>query len=261
MAANFIDFAELKAQVGIAKVMQMLDLRMKQQGVQYRGACPACRSGGDRALAINTDKQSFYCFAQKIGGDAISLCAHIRGVSQRDAANLIANHFKFAGNSEPGAQRTSALSPSKSQAPRAGFDPEAYLRGLDPNHESLQALGVSPETLATWRAGYAKTGVLRAKLAIALCDREGAILGFCGRSVDGSQPLLTFPSGVNPSEIIFGADKIGEGDVRLLREPLEVMQASEVGEPALCFLTDAIEPVQFEMLASLLDAKKARVFY
>src|ERR1051325_10530483 len=45
-ATAFIDFNELKTRVGISQVMQMLDLRMKQHGAQYRGACPACQSGG-----------------------------------------------------------------------------------------------------------------------------------------------------------------------------------------------------------------------
>jgi hypothetical protein len=59
--------------------------------------------------------------------------------------------------------------------------------------------------------------------------------------------------------VIFGADKVQEGEVRLMREPLEVMQASEVGEQAICLLTDLIEPVQLEMLAALLDQKKAKL--
>src|SRR5438552_1980199 len=89
----FVDFAKLKQDVSIEQVVQMLALQMKQTGDQWRGPCPTCKSGGDRALAINTTKQSFYCFGQKKGGDLIALTAHIKDISQRDAGLLIASHF------------------------------------------------------------------------------------------------------------------------------------------------------------------------
>lgn len=142
-------------------------------------------------------------------------------------------------------------------APRK-FDAEAYLQGLNPAAHELEPLQVAVDTLKAWKAGYSKTGVLRGKLAIALCDRDGNVLGFAGRALDC--PQLTFPNGVEPRDFIFGADKIANGEVRLLRDPLEVMQAWELEEAALCFLTEDVEPQQLEMLASLLDAKKAKIF-
>ncbi len=254
----YVDFSALKQQVSIAQVVQMLGLKMKVNGNQMRGECPACKSGGDRALTVNLDK-GYFCFAEGKGGDAIALASHITGKSARDAAQQIATHFRFAGNGSP-VPTAPATAP---QAPRAtqGFNADQYLKGLDPASELLQPLGVSPETLQSFRAGYCKTGVHRGKLAIALCDREGNILGFCGRSLDGSTPLLTFPTGIEPRSLIFGQDKLTEGEARLLKDPLEVMAASEVGEQAVCFLSDDIEAQQLEVLASLLDAKKARIFF
>jgi hypothetical protein len=252
MGTAFLDFATLKAQTKIEQIVHMLGLSGKQQGSQWRGPCTQCRSGGDRALAVNTDKQSYFCFSDKKGGDLLSLCAHITGKSQRDAAQQIATHFRFAGDN----LQTPATAPQAPQK-KQRFDADAYLRTLDPAADPLKELGVSPDTLKDWRAGYCKAGVNRGRLAIALCDRN--ILGFCGRSLI-SEPM-TFPTGVNPRDLIFGQDKITGEEVRLLRDPLEVMQASEVGESAVCFLTENVEPMQLEMLASLLDAKKARVFF
>ena len=40
-----------------------------------------------------------------------------------------------------------------------GFDAEKYASRLDPAHESLKGLGVAPETLQLFKAGYASTGV------------------------------------------------------------------------------------------------------
>jgi hypothetical protein len=250
-ATAFVDFAKLKETVSIAQVVQMLGLQMKTQGDQMRGECLACKAGGPRALAVNVAKSGYYCFSEKKGGDAIALASHITGKSAREAAQQIATFFRFAGSSDAPA--------SQPPAPkvRQGFDAKSYLRALDPAAAELKDIGLTPDCLKEWRAGYCKTGVNRGKLAIAVCDRDGNILGFAGRSLDSNQ--LTFPNGLNPADVVFGQDKIGEGEVRLLREPLEVMQASEVGEPAVCLLTDTIEPQQLEQLAALLDIKKAKL--
>lgn len=79
--STFVDFEALKSRVKIEQTIPLLDLRMRQHGEQYRGPCPACKNGGDRALAINSGKQSYYCFPQKKGGDLIALVAHVRGMT------------------------------------------------------------------------------------------------------------------------------------------------------------------------------------
>ncbi len=69
-----IDFAELKQRVGIEQVIQMLGLRVKQNGHQLRGACPICKEGGDRAFVVTPAKGLYYCFGTcRKGGDMIAL--------------------------------------------------------------------------------------------------------------------------------------------------------------------------------------------
>jgi hypothetical protein len=67
----FVDFAELKTRVSIEQAMQMLALSLTLHGAQYRGACPTCKTGGDRALIVTPAKGLFYCFAAKIGGEPL----------------------------------------------------------------------------------------------------------------------------------------------------------------------------------------------
>lgn len=55
--------------------------------------------------------------------------------------------------------------------------------------------------------------------------------------------------------VIFGADKVIEGEVRLVRSPLQVIQTSEVGEIAVCFLAEDVEAGQLEVLASARSAE------
>jgi hypothetical protein len=58
--AAYIDFTDLKERVAIDKVVQLLGLQMTKSGAQLRSACPACKSGGDRALAVTVQRGSYY---------------------------------------------------------------------------------------------------------------------------------------------------------------------------------------------------------
>jgi hypothetical protein len=68
------------------------------------------------------------------------------------------------------------------------------------------------------------------------------------------------PRGIDPHSVIFNVHR-AEGEVRLVRDIISVLAAHEVDERAICFLTDLIEPPQFEVLASLQDQRKFRVFF
>ncbi len=140
----------------------------------------------------------------------------------------------------------STVSKSRATAPQAqearkqpAFDPEAYAARLDASHASLAPLGISAETLKAWKAGYSNSGTNRGRLAIALHDRDGNILGFAGRSLGDEQPALTIPNGINPQEIIFGGDRVEQGTLYLVRDVLDVLKAHESGVTnCVCFLTD-----------------------
>ena len=249
----FVDFAELKLRVSIEQAIALLGLNLILHGNQYRGACPACQSGGDRALVITPSKGLFYCFAKRCGGDQIALVAHIRACSLSEAANFL------GGNSTVPSPRNSTVPVTLPPAPagrKLGFDPEAYAARLDFAHASLASLGISAETLRTFKAGFASSGSNRGRVALPLHDRDGMLIGYCGRSLKAESPLLVFPNGINPHEFIFNAHRIVEGELYLVRDPLDVLKAYEAGvENVVAFLTE-IAPQQVEMLAALMDRKK-----
>lgn len=253
----FIDFAELKKSATIERTTEYLHLKTKPEGSQLRGPCPACGHGGDRAIVITPAKQMFYCFAAKQGGDSIALVAHIRGVPVKDAADELNRALGTVPNDT--GTRTGTVSKNRATAPQAqdakkqpAFDPEAYASRLDAAHASLAPLGLSAETLQDWKAGFASTGTNRGRLAIALHDPAGTILGFAGRALGTEQPVLTVPNGINPQEIIFGAHRVKAGTLYLVRDVLDVLRAYEAGATnCVCFLSE-ITALQVEMLAALM---------
>ena len=92
---SYIDFATLKARCSMERAISILNIKItKREGSQWRAECPACKSGGPRALSMNVKETVFRCFADsKAAGDQIALVAHIRGTSQREAAEFLAQHF------------------------------------------------------------------------------------------------------------------------------------------------------------------------
>ena len=113
---SFVDFAELKEKVPIEDVLPMLGIAGAGNSAQWRGSCPGCESGGDRALVVTPAKKAFYCFATRKGGDVIALVAHVQGISMKDAALAIAEYcgtvpVQESGNSNSTRNSTSVQPP------------------------------------------------------------------------------------------------------------------------------------------------------
>src|SRR5215831_13774005 len=98
--SEYLSFEQIKESVDMRQAAQFLGLEMTWKGDQGRSECPACQSGGNRALSVNLTKRSFYCFSARAGGDVISMVAHVNGVRQRDAAGLLHKHFLVSQRQE-----------------------------------------------------------------------------------------------------------------------------------------------------------------
>ena len=176
----YIDFKDLKAQVEIVNVADMLGLGLTQQGEQLRGPCPVCKEGDDRSLVVTPGKNAYYCFAAKEGGDCIALAAHVLDLSMKSAALRIAEHFE--------------LVPGKTEEPETEEEPKALqpLTYLHYKHEAVQALGIDPQAAERVGIGYAKKGMMRGRVAIPIRRDDGTLVGYCGYAVD-ADPILKFP--------------------------------------------------------------------
>jgi len=254
-----VDFQLIKQAATVEQVIRFLNLTPKQHGDTWRSACHLCKASDPRALVITTSKRLFHCFKCKEGGDMLKLVAVSKEVSVRDAAIELA---KFCGvELVPGENGKSIPGTSTGTVPpsseRKGFDAEKYAAGLDPAHALLEPIGVSPETYKAWKAGFSPSGVNRGRLALPVRTRDGAVIAYFGRALsDQTQPTLIFPNGVAPSEHIFGVDRVTEGDLVLVRDPLDVLKAYENGiENVVSFLTESISSAQLQYLSALMDER------
>jgi DNA primase len=252
---DFIDFQELKDRVNIVDVLRLLAISTKPDGPRLRACCPVHKGADARGFVVTPAKGLWYCFSGCGGGDIIALVAKVHGCEQKEAARFIAEGTgTSSGNcTVPG---NSNSSPQPKQERRRGFDPEAYAKGLDPAHAALAPLGIAAETFREWKAGYSASGVNRGRLALAVVSKDGAVVGYAGRLLGEGSPALSFPNGMSPAEYIFGAHRVTEGELHLVRDPLDVMRAHENGvDNVVAFLTEAVTAQQLEMLSSLMDEK------
>ena len=94
----FLDFAHLKSQLSMQRVLEQLGVssRLRGSGSQRKGPCPI--HGGDargRTFSVNLDEGVFCCFDKRCGkkGDVIDLWASVNAMSLREAALDLANTF------------------------------------------------------------------------------------------------------------------------------------------------------------------------
>jgi DNA primase len=250
--SNAIDFIELKQRIGIDRAADMLGIRLAKSGPQLRGQCPICKAGGDRAFVVTPAKGLYYCFGTcGKGGDAITMAANVRNCSLREAAEFLSGKGTATSASSKG---DSSRNDPPQPMTEKGLRPLDYLQA---SHEAVQALGVSSETCAHFGAGFAPKGIMRGRLAIPIHDRVGTLLAYCGRTTKDESPALLFPNGFDPRGVIFNARRIVEGDLFLVRDPLQVLTAHANGiENVVAFLTENVTALQLEQLAALMDERK-----
>lgn len=206
MASNFLDFAALKAAVSIDQVAEWLQLDLKKQpNGQLRGHCAMHDGGDERGFVITPSKGLFFCFGPCGGGDCIKLTAQVLKIGTREAAQKIADHFKF-GNSTCSTStvddRTSSTSITSEAAPPQGSNPQANglkpLEHLTTDHPAIEALGLSAAVCNALGIGYAPKGLMRGRVVFPLRLPDGTLIGYQGLATTGDQaPLILFPKNLD----------------------------------------------------------------
>jgi uncharacterized protein (DUF2237 family) len=233
-----VNFNDVKERVGFEDAIKLLGITLTEgesNGVKvFRGPCPHCQTGGQRALVV-TPTKGFYCFSKKAGGDVIQLAAHVRGTSVKDAAEWLLKPAQEQNmNSRPG-----------------GLKPLEY---LDARHEKVLAL-VTEETALFLGMGYSSKGIMRGTVAIPIHEIDGTLIAYVGIEEDGT---YRFPNGFPRTAHIFNIHRVIANDVHLMPSVEDCLRAMENGiDQPICFFNNCIDPIQLKALADILENKKA----
>ncbi len=174
-----------------------------------------------------------------------------RECSLREAAEFLSGK---GGANSAASKSDGSRNDSPQPMTEKGLRPLDYLQA---SHEAVQALGISSETCAHFGAGFAPKGIMRGRFAIPIHDRNGNLLAYCGRATKDESPALLFPNSFDPRGAIFNAHRIAEGDLFLVRDPVQALTAQQNGvENVVAFLTENVTALQLEQLAALMDERK-----
>jgi DNA primase len=215
----FVDFALVKQQVSMEMVLDHYRIQLRKVNAQsLRGPCPlpAHRSKGE-SFCVNATKnvwacQSASCVAARAGrrgGNVLDFIAAMEQCTIRDAALKLQNWF-MVSSTEGEARANPARDPEQEKlvAERkregdASAESSAHnkplgftLKGIDYGHPYLTDRGITKETAEHFGVGfYSGRGTMYGKIVVPIENREGELVAYAGRSIDGSEPKYKMPAG------------------------------------------------------------------
>jgi DNA primase len=258
MQKGFIPFAEVKRAVSLEAILGRYELleSLTRKGMNLAGPCPFCKGSSGRQFQVNLVKSAWYCFGCKAGGNILDFVAKKEGVSIRTAALKIDSWFELGlveekVKPEAEAPAAPAEAPAAVEVPPAAQEtlpaenqPLAFtLKTLDPNHESLAALGLGAETLERFGAGYCARGLLKGRLAIPVHNGRGELLAYVGIALENETPRYLFPPKFHAGLEVFNLHRLLEvteetGPLYLAPEIEGVLRLSEAGAVSVLGLFD-----------------------
>ena len=198
--ANWIEFAAIKRMVPLVAVLEHYQInQLRRSGRdQLRGRCPLHGGEGRETFHVNTAEQVFHCFSCGAGGSVLDLVAKIEGCGLREAAQKLSDWRNVTGN-VASLQKTTVTKKINPASPL-----RFQLRGVDVRHPYLASRGIREATAREFGIGfYAGPGLMSQRLVIPIHDEAGRLVGYCGRSLDASEPRYRFPAGFAKSQVLF----------------------------------------------------------
>jgi DNA primase len=95
MSQSFVSFAEVKRAVTIVALLEHYGLsgKLTAKGQNLVGACPFCEGKSARQFQVNPEKNAWYCFGCKQGGNVLDFVAKRERVGVRGAALKLDDWF------------------------------------------------------------------------------------------------------------------------------------------------------------------------
>ena len=202
-------------------------VKLTRKGRRFSGLCPF-HSEKTPSFSVVDDQGFYHCFGCGAHGDAITFLRETDGLDFMEAVERLAG---MAGLAVP---RSAPEDPQRTRQRKAALDileetAKFFQSGLQRGDGQaaaryLQARGLGPEALATYRLGYAPRGGLRAALsARGFTDDDMLAAGVVRRSerdgelFDYFRDRVMFPIEDRQGRVIaFGARALGDAQPKYL---------------------------------------------
>jgi DNA primase len=154
-ANAFVDFKTVKEQAPIMEILKRYGLAeaFKKSGRQLIGQCPF-HQGHKGTFKVDPDKESWYCFKCKEGGDTLTLVARFEECDIREAALKLVDWFNLNPGTPPGRPEPANNDESMPATVITENPPLPFELDLDPDHPWFERNGITAEAIAHFGLGY-----------------------------------------------------------------------------------------------------------
>jgi DNA primase len=125
------------------------------------------------------------------------------------------------------------------------------LQNVDHTHPYLGERGLTEEIVKTFGVGFFPgKGSMHDRIVIPIHNREGELVAYAGRAIDGSEPRYKFPAGFHKSIELFNLHRVkGEVSVVLVEGFFDCMKVSRAGFACVALMGSTMSKKQEELLA------------
>ena len=280
MTSRFVDFKEVKEKVSMEMVLARSGMsELKRSGENFRGKCPFHEGDGKRTLSVSLEKNLWYCFSCRAGGNVLDWVAKMDGSTIREAALKLQDLF-LKGETEAKPKQEAKQEERKQKTGEPGvINPHlGFKLRLDAGHQYGQSRGFSKEILEQHGAGYCLSkGMFAGRFCFELANERGELIGYAGRRVDDNcddaeVPKYLFPSsekGFQKRYVLWNFDRevseLGvDAEVVVVEGFWDCLRVKEIGYPCVALLGSSLSENQTDLLATyfrrailLLDGDKS----
>ncbi len=226
---RFLD--ELRSRVPVSDIVGKR-VKLKKKGREFSGLCPF-HNEKTPSFTVNDDKAFYHCFGCGAHGDVIRFVTETEGLTFPEAVRRLAG---MAGlqvpEASPGERKRAARAKTLQEACEAAL--RFYRRRLDeaggePARAWLRRRGLRPETVGSFRLGWAPDGRRALKQALtgegfpeALLIEAGLLIApeGGGESYDRFRGRVMFPIADRRGRVVaFGGRALGDIQPKYLNSP------------------------------------------
>jgi DNA primase len=278
---DWVSFEEIKKVVTLEMAIEHYGIPLRRvKPNTLRGKCPLPTHGSETSNESFTATltkgvggawacQSRTCIKERgrIGGNVLDFVAAMEQCSVRDAAIKLQMWFLVpaAGGSrelvgkEPVAEISAGKEPEGQHTPEKNNGvgesesnrPLTFtLQNVDCHHPYLTERGVTEETAKCFGVGFfSGKGSMHDRIVIPIHNREGELVAYAGRSIDGSEPRYRFPAGFHKSLERFNLHRVrGETSIVLVEGFFDCMKVTQAGFPCVALMGSTMSDAQEKLL-------------
>jgi DNA primase len=258
---DWVDFRAIKQAVSMQAVLDRYGINwLRKNKDELRGRCPIHKGDGERSFHVSTAKSVFQCFSCKARGNVLDFVAAMEQCSIRDAALKLKDWFKVGESGQPSAAPATMKAHELEPAPVGPINPPlSFELRVDHTHEYGASRGLLLETLELFGAGLCLSkGMFAGRFIIPLHNPGGELVGYAGRSLDGSEPKYLFPSsakGFYKSHLLFGFHRVAPAtkQIILVEGFFATMYLWQIALPTLGLFGSSLSKEQEAMIAGRFD--------